>query len=268
MFEQKNEKPVFGTEEWAKYSANCINGCLHNCKYCYAKEMAIRYGRKNPSNWEEEIINKKLLNKNFRKRSGRFMFPTSHDITPNVLDECMFFMENILKPGNDILIVTKPHLPCIEAICQNFTEYREQILFRFTIGSFNDEVLRFWEPNAPSLNERLESLMYAHRMGFATSVSCEPLLNNDADDLIRVLLPYVTDTIWIGKANKLPSRLRMNGYTDEETIRRSEKLMTDLTNGYFIDLYDRYKDNHQIKWKESVKKIVGITVPVESGLDI
>jgi DNA repair photolyase len=264
----KLEKPVFGTEEWAKYSANCISGCSHNCKYCYAKEMAVRYGRKTPDNWQDEIVNHDKLEKNFRKRDGRFMFPTSHDITPDVLNYCMSFLEKILKAGNEVLIVSKPHLDCIRAICARFNEYQEQILFRFTIGSTDNATLRFWEPYAPSFDERMESLVYAYHLGFATSVSCEPLLDNKADELISRFSPYVTDTIWIGKVNNMMYRLRMNGYIDTETITRATKLMNDLSDNYFIDLYERYKDNFQIKWKESVKKVIGIVVPVERGLDI
>ncbi|MCP3681324.1 MAG: hypothetical protein GY861_01415, partial [bacterium] len=28
---------VSGTFEWAKYTVNFIDGCKHDCKYCYAK---------------------------------------------------------------------------------------------------------------------------------------------------------------------------------------------------------------------------------------
>jgi hypothetical protein len=33
-------------------------------------------------------------------------------------------------------------------------------------------------------------------------------------------------------------------------------------------LYARFKNDPMIKWKESIKKIVGIEVPVEKGLDV
>ena len=37
----------FGVEEWAKHSANCFYGCSHDCQYCYAKSMAVRFKRCN-----------------------------------------------------------------------------------------------------------------------------------------------------------------------------------------------------------------------------
>ena len=59
----KGEKQVFGTYEWAVSNANFINGCFHNCKYCYSKEMAIRFKRKTASNWElEEELRNELEN--------------------------------------------------------------------------------------------------------------------------------------------------------------------------------------------------------------
>ena len=31
--------------EWSKWSWNPITGCLHDCPYCYAKDIAMRYGK-------------------------------------------------------------------------------------------------------------------------------------------------------------------------------------------------------------------------------
>jgi len=49
-------KQVFGTTEWATHNENCINGCSHDCKYCYSKSMAIQYKRKTPENWQDEEL--------------------------------------------------------------------------------------------------------------------------------------------------------------------------------------------------------------------
>jgi hypothetical protein len=44
--------------------------------------------------------------------------------------------------------------------------------------------------------------------------------------------------------------------------------MTDLSDEWIVELYDAYKDNPKIKWKESIKRIVKIEIPTISGLDI
>lgn len=145
------------------------------------------------------------LQKNFRKRKGVIMFPSSHDISPKNADSCIFVLEKMLKAENDVLVVSKPHLEVIEKMCKQFQQYRDQILFRFTIGSTDDDTLKFWEPFAPDFDERLASLQYAFTQGFQTSVSAEPSLDTNTEELVDLLFSYITNTLWIGKANHVPT---------------------------------------------------------------
>lgn len=259
----QNHKPVFGTREWNDYSENFISGCSHDCRYCYAKAREVLYKRKTPQTWKLEEVNEAKLSRRFKQLDGKIMFPTSHDITPPHLQECMDFMEHMLIPGNELLVVSKPHLDCIKAICARFTDYKDKILFRFTIGSTDRSTLRFWEPNAPDFQERLESLKYAFECGFKTSVSCESMLDNNMDDLIGLTAPFVTDSIWLGKANMLMNRLQMNRENAPTTIAEAIRLMRIQTHAYIWGLYFRYKDNPKVKWKESIKKIVGLEIATE-----
>ena len=268
MNAQVTKKAVFGTQEWAKYNANCIKGCSHDCKYCYAKSISIRMKRGTPDSWRDEVVNQNQLSKSFRKRSGTFMFPTAHDITPNHLNECIYFLGKILKPGNDVLVVSNPHLECISALCNQFPQYKHQILFRFTIGSTDSAILKFWEPGAPDFEERLAALKYAFDIGYKTSISCEPMLDGNMDDLVSKVSPYVTDSIWLGKMNQPGVRLSMNGVNDPVTLATVKQLMTLQSDEWIWSLYSRYKDNPQIKWKESIKKVVGLEIPMEKGLDV
>jgi len=257
---QENQKPLFGTKEWANYNINCVTGCSHDCRYCYAKSMAIRFGRKTSENWKDEEIRTDQLSKRYMKskEGKRFMFPSTHDITPTNLSACIQKLTNLLAPGNEGVIVTKPHFECIEALCDVFPMFKDQFVFRFTIGSSNSDTLRFWEPGAPDFEERLSSLKYAHWKGYQTSVSCEPMLDNNIADVVEQVLPYVTETVWIGKPNKLKGRLSVNGHNDEETMTRADRLQQSLSDQFIWDLYGRYNDNPKIRWKESVSKVVGI----------
>ena len=261
-------KPVFGTKEWANRSENCLDGCSHDCKYCYAKAMAVRARRNTPQNWKNETLKLDILKKGFRKWEGKIMFPSAHDITPAHLDDCMTYLGNILRPGNQVTIVTKPHLDCVKAICQEFAWYKDKILFRFTIGSSDSTTLKFWEPNAPDFAERLESLKYAFSEGYQTSVSCEPMLDNNIGDVIDQVSPFVTDSIWLGKMNQLRGRLALNGEDDPVTMQRADQLIAWQSDGTIKQLYSQYKDNPLIKWKESIKKVVGLEIPIEAGLDL
>lgn len=264
----KKSAYVFGTYEWASETVNIINGCKHNCKYCYSKAMAIRFKRKTPKNWKDEKIkNNGSLNYS-KKVDGTIMFPSSHDIHPYHLNYHIKFIERLLERGNKLLIVSKPHLESIKEICESFTDYKDKILFRFTIGSSNSDTLKFWEPGAPDFNERFNSLKFAHRHGFKTSVSCEPMLDNNVDLVVRRTYPYVTDSIWIGKANFLIERLKINGEVDRNTMKKAHQLIEWQSNKNIYKLYNKHRNDRKIKWKESIKNIVGIKISTQRGLDI
>ena len=262
------ENKVFGAHEWADKTANCINGCKHDCKYCYSKSMAIRFKRKTSKNWKNEEIREPQLKKKFNKHSGSYMYPSSHDIHPDNLDANLQFLSNLLISGNQVLIVSKPHFECITAICKKSKKYKKQILFRFTIGSADSKVLKFWEPGAPDFEERLKCLKFAFDNGFETSVSCEPMLDNEINKIIDSVIPFTTDAIWLGKANFLLRRVKMNGHNDKKTISRAEELIKWQSDDEISKLYKKYKDNSKIKWKESIKKVVGLDLQTERGLDI
>lgn len=265
---EAKQKPVFGTKEWAIYNENILVGCSHNCRYCYAKAASVRLKRMKADDWQNEVLRKNLLTKKFRKRNGRIMFPSSHDITTRYLKESMAFLENMLIPGNEVLIASKPHMDCVKAICDDFSEYKDKLMFRFTIGSADSSTLKFWEPNAPDFNERLECLKYAFSAGFRTSVSCEPMLDGNSVELIETLLPFVTDSIWLGKPNRLMERLSFNGEMDSDILERARQLTATLSDDYIRQLYQQYKDNPKIKWKDSIKRILGISIAWKAGMDI
>lgn len=253
-----------GTREWAVRSVNCCSGCSHDCRYCYARDMAVRYRQLKPEQWKEERIRWKDVRKRHGYIEGQLMFPSSHDITPHNLLACLIVLRKLLEAGNRVLIVSKPHLECIKAICRAFEEYKEQILFRFTIGAMDNEILSFWEPNAPSYEERKEALKHAFQRGFETSVSSEPMLDPDhIDDLIDDLMPCVTNAIWIGLMNHL-KRITME---DEAGKPELQKIRNGQTEDKIMAIYQRLRGNPNIKWKSHIKKIVGIPLAEKAGMD-
>lgn len=192
-----------GTKEWADSNINIYSGCSNNCRYCYAKKMAIRFHRKTPDNWKYMEPNLKAIIKGYGKRKGRIMFPSSHDITPAFLDECIFVLTKILRAGNQVLITSKPNFDCIQEICDSLSNYKDQIQFRFTITSINDYHLDFWERDAPVFHDRLFSLIFAFDKGFKTSASIEPFLDKDPGPLIHKIYDYISESIWIGPMNHI-----------------------------------------------------------------
>jgi DNA repair photolyase len=119
----------------------------------------------------------------------------------SVVDLCIFQLKKLLKPGNFVMITTKPDYFCVQQMMEKLSPWKDHILFRFTITSRSDTSLQHWEPHAPNFFERKLSLLYAYLEGWATSVSMEPFLDPDPVPLLLELEPYVTETLWIGKLN-------------------------------------------------------------------
>ena len=200
-----------GTKEWAELNLNIYLGCEHDCSYCYAKRMALRFNRiQDESEWKNMVLNEKKIKASIPKKYITkedkqwhvirwYMFPSSHDITPSNMNVCIDYLIRILtETSGNVLIVSKPHLSVIQRICDTLMEYRNRIMFRFTITSLDSELMKEYEPNAPSFEERLTALRYAIFHGYTTSVSIEPYLDYNPIPLIRIVAPYVNDTIWLG----------------------------------------------------------------------
>jgi len=258
---------ITGTREWAEHSANICRGCSHDCGYCYAKAMAVRFGRSTPDAWRVEVVDERKARQQWRHKSGRIMYPTTHDVTPTTLDASVSVLRSMLGAGNDVLIVSKPHLACVERLCAELASWRERVMFRFTIGSLSANVLRFWEPGAPGPDERLSSLGHAYAAGYRTSISCEPMLDDDVAAVVRAVEPYVSDSIWIGKANGLSARLRLNGADAEHLV--AGRVLADSQNDVAIrSLYGCLRSHPLVRWKESIKAVVGLALPTVAGLDV
>ncbi|MBC2732877.1 MAG: hypothetical protein HF981_00785 [Desulfobacteraceae bacterium] len=259
------KKGSHGTLEWAVKSVNCCTGCSHDCRYCFAKEMGIRFGWATAGLWPLEQIRQKDVDKIYKKYDGQVMFPSSHDITPNNLNGCLTALRCLIIVGNRMLVVSKPHFECIKAFCEMFRPYRRRILLRFSIGACDDRILSYWEPNAPSYDERKKCLMHAYQHGFKTSVSVEPMLDSGGiDALICDLSPYVTHSIWLGTMNHLK---RFEKHADAVLKEAIEAVRVGQTDEIIKAIYRRYKNDPMIRWKKEIKKVVGIPIPKQNGLD-
>jgi len=239
-----------GTKEWADYNVNCVKGCSNDCRYCYAKIMAKRFGRCKEDDWKDMVVNKSAVEKKYWKYSGRVMFPSTHDITDDekVKEACFTVIGKLLESGNEVLITTKPRLSITKQIIELFGSYDlEQLQFRFTVTSLNNHLLSFWEPNAPLFEERFASLKYAYGKGFKTSVSIEPFLDYVPQELVYTLEPFVTESIWLGPMNYITR----NGVSiDEEE--RYEEIRMKYNYEHLLDIYKELQYFPLIRFKDSM----------------
>lgn len=124
---------------------------------------------------------------------------------------------------------------------------------------------RFGSQVPPRYDERKQSLQYAYNKKFETSVSAEPMLDaGNIDELIADLLPLVTDAIWIGKMNRIK---RCVDISDEAVEKAAQKVEAGQTDANIKAIYARHRDNPKIKWKGSIKKVVGLERAERPGMD-
>lgn len=257
--------PRTGTQEWSDHTKNCLKGCKNNCLYCWEKERQMRLGQILTSKEREAIkLNTNAINLYPRRLIGRIMFPSTHDLDHDHIDIITKYLRHWLAVGNEFLIVSKPQLKTIKIVCDELENYKSQITFRFTIGSKNDKILKFWEPNAPTFHDRLHALALAYDRGYKTSVSCEPFLDDELLELIPLIEPMVTDTIWVGLMNDIKRRVlnpKLNPGIDWKTGEAKEHLdMIHKVQAYdgVVLLYEYLKDNKKIRFKDSIKKMLDL----------
>jgi len=259
---------ISGTKEWATEDFAIQRGCENGCSYCWAKANALRFKQiKTPEEWLKPVINEAKVNKKWRKHEGRVFFPSTHDITPLNIRECIITLIHILGAGNEVLIVSKPRLGVIKHLCFALQDYNAQILFRFTIGSNSDSVLKFWEPFAPSYLERKDSLKYAFEKGFETSVSSEPYLDENIGEVIEDLKPFVSDALWLGKMNRIKERVDTTGW-DPAQFAHLDRVRRCQTDAAIHTLYEHFKNDPKVKFKDSIKKVVGLPELKKIGEDV
>lgn len=259
-------KPIRGTREWAVAEINCCLGCPHGCRYCYARYDAVRRkGTVSAEQWPLCRVIPEEVAKKHPRYPGQIMFPTAHDIVPENLDACLHVLKNLVEAGNRVLVVSKPQIDCVRPLCSAMQDAKSLILFRFTITARDQGLLDIWEPRAPGYQARKACLEYAFAEGFATSVSVEPMLDTaDVVAMVHELLPYVSHSIWLGKMNRLGERVQADTAEMRQAIDRVSEGQRDR---HILRVYRELRDVAKVRWKESVKVVVGLDLAAEPGLD-
>ena len=276
-------------KDWAYHFISCCNGCSNDCLYCYAKGDAANKNRIPISDWKNEEVRLHDLNKHYKRFDDPVMFPSTHDITHHNFDGCHLVLEKLLGIGNRVLIVSKPRLKLISKICNDFKKYRNNMIFRFTIGSIDKKILSFWEPNAPKYDERKSALAHAYYHNYRTSVSIEPILDAaNIEDLVDDLTPFINHSIWIGTMNSLwyldtdeedvkteaakkraaRNRLCFGSALSKKIARERKRIESGQSAENLKRIYNKLKykklpgqDKPLVQWKSAIKDILGLPRP-------
>jgi DNA repair photolyase len=188
-------KCILSKSQVFDYAINPYIGCQHGCAYCYARSMRRFTGHREP--WGEFVDVKinapDLLGKEInRKRPGRTWISgvcdpyqpleKKHKLTR----DCLAIL---VRHDWPVTVQTKSPLVLRDI---DLLKRSVEIEVGLSIATGDDKTRRLFEPNAPSISERIEALEGLHRGGIRTYAMIAPILPG---------------------AEELPTRLRGNvGY--------------------------------------------------------
>lgn len=240
--------------DWRGKAVNFCSGCSNNCLYCYVTDMGCKFGWSTLQDRPTMMVRQADVNKKHKNYGVQVMVPSSHDITPQILDPAIQVIHNLLDAGNErLLIVSKPHFECVDAICKEFASQKDKFLLRFTIGSLDDAILSYWEPGATTAQERIQCLAHAHEKGFTTSVSMEPMLDHDnLETIIKAVRPYVNHSIWLGIMS--PRLYYLKNNLGEQFNTAIKAIYEKETVENLFKIYHKFSVDPLIRFTASVRK--------------
>jgi DNA repair photolyase len=184
------------------YTINPYVGCQHGCTYCYARFMKRTTRHTEP--WGEFVDVKinapELLRQEIaRKTPGRVWISGVCDAYQPVearYELTRKCLEILVQNDWPITIQTKSALVLrdIELLRQ-----ANDIEVGLTVTTGDESIRRLFEPNAPSIKDRIKALHELHLAGIVTFAMIAPMLPN-AEQLISMLGGKV-DSILIDRMN-------------------------------------------------------------------
>jgi len=161
------------------YAVNAYVGCQHGCTYCYARFMKRFTGHKEP--WGEfldvKINAPDLLRKEIHaKPPGRVW--TSGVCDPYQPVEKKYeltrkCLEILVGCGWPITVQTKSPL-----VLRDIDLFRRSanVEVGLSVTTADDDIRKLFEPNAPSIKERIKALGELHHEGIRTYAMIAPML--------------------------------------------------------------------------------------------
>jgi DNA repair photolyase len=195
-------KSVLSKSKVADYTINPFVGCEHGCTYCYARFMK-RYTR-HKEKWGQFVDVKinavSLLQREIQKRRVGKVWISGVCDPYQPLEEQYKLTQGclsiFLKHDWPITIQTKSPLVLRDVdLLKQFSDCKVGL----SITTSHDGIRRLFEPSAPPINQRIETLSTLHSAGLQTFAMIAPLLP-EAEQLIPQLKGNV-DHILIDKLN-------------------------------------------------------------------
>ena len=249
-----------GAQEYAPVGCNFYTGCSNMCKYCYLKKGVLKHamGGNHPQLkkcFQNEkhafrVFQKEATeNLNLLKQTGIFFSFSTDPLLPECQKLTWYATEIASLSDIPVKILTKStkFFKDWGIYLKNLPQKQKTMIhFGFTLTGCDE-----WEPNAPSNEERIQTLKMVHDWGYHTFVSIEPIID------FKRSLQMIQDTkFWcewygIGLMTK-------NGYTynhdDAVLFHKAVTSMLPEMGGY-----------PTVYWKESFRRLCPSLFPAEQN---
>lgn len=188
---------------------NPYTGCMHNCKYCYARFMKRFTGHTEPwgSFVDVKINAPDLIPEDTKKYEDK-------SITIGSVCDPYQPIERKYKLTRKILEKLIPLQPHLDLITKSDLVIRDTDLFKqfkdciiaLSFSSLDDKIRKELEPLASSVNRKINALKKLHKTGIQTALFVSPIFPEITDwkALINKTKPFV-DEYWFENLNLYPS---------------------------------------------------------------
>ncbi len=183
------------------FSLNPYAGCAFACSYCYVPKFpSARHQPEEWGSWVEAKLNapQLIIKERALVFGSRIFFSSATD--PYQYIELKYrlsraCLRELLKyKPKKLTLHTRSHL--ILQDLDLLKQFGESLSVGISISSDCEEIVRDFEPQAPSLERRLQLLKTLSAEGISVFASLAPLLPHDGERLVQLIKPYVS-RVWL-----------------------------------------------------------------------
>jgi DNA repair photolyase len=195
-------KGILSKSKVYDYVINPYTGCQHGCSYCYARFMKRFTGHTEP--WGEfvdvkinaaELLQKEIL----KKKPGRVWVSGVCDpYQPLEAKYKLTWQCLMILVRHEWPITIQTRSPLVLRDADLFRNARD-LSVNVSITTADDKIRKLFEPEAPPVNSRIETVEKLHQAGIHTVAMIAPMLPG-AEGLPRLLQGKV-DSILIDRLN-------------------------------------------------------------------
>ena len=179
--------------DFIKYTWNPIKGkCLHDCSYCYMKQINPNATQPRIAEFEFETDLGKGNSIFIGSSTDMFAENIPSEWIVRVLDFCLQ-RNNPEKPNTFLLQSKNP---------KRFLEFVKHPLMDHVVFGTTIETNRFYPEimnKAPKIEDRVEAMEKIANLGFRTMVTAEPLMQFDHTDMVSIIKRCQPRLVAIGR---------------------------------------------------------------------